>query len=153
MLGPCGKSPYAPGTMGSLLAFLCAFLLAPFIDAKGFWLLVLVSAIIGYYAAHRYEQITKIHDDKKVVIDELSGLWLCYAFFPLTFPNLLAGFILFRLFDIVKPWPIGWVDKHMKGGLGVMLDDWLAGLMAALVWYMVLRTIEGHLPFIAPAHK
>lgn len=136
-LGLAGRSPKAPGTVGSLLAMLIAYVIMPWLSPIQFWLLTIAMFFLGWWAANIHEIATQKHDDKSVVIDELAGLWLCYAFFEPSLNNLIAGFILFRFFDIVKPWPISFVDQRMKGGFGTMFDDTLAGLAAALVLYGV----------------
>ncbi|MCW9016490.1 MAG: phosphatidylglycerophosphatase A, partial [Kangiellaceae bacterium] len=74
--------------------------------------------------------LLKTHDHPGIVWDEFAGMFVTFLFIPITWQNLIAGFILFRLFDILKPWPIKWVDKKVSGGLGIMLDDILAGLAA-----------------------
>ncbi|MFK7865846.1 MAG: phosphatidylglycerophosphatase A [Alphaproteobacteria bacterium] len=135
ILWPAGKSPYMPGTVGSLVAMGIAYFLMPALGQFWFWIAVLISALFGWLCAEIHERSTGKHDDKSVVIDELSGLWLCYAFFDPSLYVLIAGFILFRFFDILKPWPIGWVDRNIKGAFGTMLDDWLAGLAAACCLY------------------
>lgn len=73
------------------------------------------------------------HDHPAIVWDEIAGMLIAYLFIPITWSTLLVGFLLFRFFDIVKPWPIRWVDRHVHGGLGIMLDDIIAGLMTCLI--------------------
>lgn len=75
------------------------------------------------------------HDHPSIVWDEIVGMQIALILVPVTGFNLLAGFLLFRFFDIVKPWPVRWVDRRMHGGIGVMMDDVLAGAMAALALY------------------
>ncbi len=126
-----GKSPIAPGTMGSLLGFVLAFLLMPNLSLILNWGIIIGAALIGWWAADCYQTYHKKIDAPEVVIDELSGLWLCYGLIELTPIMMIAGLILFRFFDIIKPWPIGWIDKRLKNPFGTMLDDWLAGLASA----------------------
>ena len=126
----------APGTWGSLAALPFAYALS-FTSPEIFIASIILISLIGYWAADKFETATEIHDSKAVVIDEVAGQWL--ALLPIVllseFSLMLMGlgFLLFRLFDILKPWPISYCDKHIKGALGVMLDDILAGLAAAIL--------------------
>ena len=151
-LGPVGRMPKAPGTWGSL----AALLLAPFVfnPLPLPWRLGVLALILvlGAWAAARAEVILGQEDPGCVVVDELLGQWTAFAPFHLatemtggatswtsswngTTPlELLVLFGLFRLFDIVKPWPIRAVERSVPGGLGVMLDDLVAGLFAAAVF-------------------
>lgn len=126
-----GRMPKAPGTWGSLAALPFAWGLS----LVGGWPLLLAASLgcflVGWWASAVYVRSTGISDPSEVVIDEVAGQWLVLAAAP-TDPLLyLAGFALFRLFDITKPWPIRWADRHIHGGLGVMLDDMLAGAFGA----------------------
>ncbi|MEQ9488404.1 MAG: phosphatidylglycerophosphatase A [Alphaproteobacteria bacterium] len=130
-----GRIRPAPGTWGSLAA-----LPLPLLAPAGFDPLLLIPAaalafIIGCWAANRYQQLSGAHDAGEVVIDEVCGQWIALCLVALTPIAILAGFVLFRLFDIVKPWPIRWADKNIGGGFGVMLDDVLAGVAAAVCLY------------------
>ncbi len=125
-----GLSPKAPGTAGTLVAVGLFPLLALLpLSLYLSMLLVVVIAGVGIcgYAARKMG----VHDHGGIVWDELAGFWLAMTAFPATWPWLLAGFVLFRFFDIVKPWPISWLDRNVTGGLGIMLDDLVAG---ALTW-------------------
>lgn len=126
----------APGTWGSLAALLIALpLLNNSFAREILLLLILFATISGVFAANVWQRYTGGHDDGRIVIDEFAGMWI--AMLPLTIAelytptNLCLSFALFRFFDIIKPWPIGWLDKHISGGLGVMIDDVIAGLFAA----------------------
>jgi phosphatidylglycerophosphatase A len=123
----------APGTWGSLAALPFAWA----ITALGGRPLLAIAAIllfpVGCWAAGQVGRALGRGDPGCVVVDEVVGLWIVLLAAP---PGLLAwviGFALFRLFDIVKPWPISWADREVKGGLGIMLDDVLAGLAGAAV--------------------
>jgi len=128
-----GLSPKAPGTMGSLAALPFGYLL---MQLGGQELLlggIVVIFAVGLWATHIYISRTAKSDPGEVVIDEVAGQWI---------PLLIAGsnpllyilaFALFRLFDIWKPWPICWLDGHVKGAFGVMIDDIVAGLFALVV--------------------
>jgi len=74
-----------------------------------------------------------IHDHPGIVWDEFVGFWIAMIGLPVTWSSIIAGFFLFRIFDILKPWPIGWIDKNFHSGLGIMLDDVVAGLATAIV--------------------
>ena len=141
-LGPVGRIRPAPGTWGSAAALLPAAALA----LGGNWLLevgVVIACIIGVKAADNYEAHSGKKDASEVVIDELAGQWIALLVVPLDWRWWLAAFVLFRLFDIVKPWPINRLDKRVGGGLGIMLDDLVAGVMAALVLLAVRQWIPG----------
>ncbi len=87
-------------------------------------------------------RLTGAHDPGAVVIDEVAGQWLVLAVVPLEWWWFVLGFAVFRVFDILKPWPISWMDKHIKGGLGVMLDDMAAGIAGAAVLYGAQWALE-----------
>ena len=126
-----GLSPKAPGTVGTLVAVPFYWLMQDW----PLWLYVtmlLVTFIAGIYLCQRSARELGVHDHPGIVWDEMVGLWITLLLAPPGWLWVLLGFVLFRFFDIVKPWPIGWVDKHVHGGLGIMLDDVLAGLLALL---------------------
>lgn len=79
------------------------------------------------------------HDHPGIVWDEFAGLFVTMIAVPVTWGTVLAGFILFRLFDILKPWPISWLDKKVSGGLGIMLDDLVAGVFALAILHLLLK--------------
>ena len=137
----CGLSPVAPGTVGSLAALILGWLLH---QSAGLALFALGWALIsalGWWAIDAQTRATGAHDASEYVIDELSGQWIALLpvlmVAPASLPMLAAAFILFRLFDITKPGPIGWADRQ-EGAFFVMLDDILAGLAAALLIGLVL---------------
>ena len=127
-----GKSPYAPGTCGSLVAIVLApFLFMP-LPLWGRLLLLLAVLISGSMAASRAEVLLRKKDPSEVVIDEVLGQWLtCLPFASLGFREYAAAFALFRLFDITKPWPVRSLEK-IPGGAGIMLDDAAAGIYAMI---------------------
>ncbi|MBO6520800.1 MAG: phosphatidylglycerophosphatase A [Rhodospirillales bacterium] len=132
-----GYSPKAPGTVGSVFALPVGWLIA--VEGGIVWLGlgVVIVSVIGVWAANAYMSQAGEHDPGPVVIDEVAGQWL--AMLPLaaglTWQAVLIAFVLFRLFDIWKPWPISWADKSISGGFGVMFDDILAGIAAAACLY------------------
>jgi phosphatidylglycerophosphatase A len=95
-------------------------------------LVVLLAAIIGISICGVAAERLGVHDHGGIVWDEFVGLWIAMAFLPPSYVSLALGFVLFRLFDIIKPWPISWLDKHVGGGLGIMIDDVVAGLAAGV---------------------
>lgn len=126
-LGFIGYLPYAPGTFGSALSLLAVILLMP----SDFELLMffLPVALLGLITSHTAEKILG-KDSKYIVIDEFSGYLLSVFFVPKTIGYLLAAFILFRIFDILKPPPIRKTEKLVSGGAGVIIDDLIAALYA-----------------------
>ena len=125
-----GLSPKAPGTMGTLAAIPLWLLLAQ-LPLASYLMVVLVSAIIGVYICGAAAKTLGVHDHGGIVWDEFVGFWIAMAALPVTWTSVILGFVLFRLFDILKPWPISWLDKKVSGGFGIMIDDVIAGLAAA----------------------
>ena len=123
-----GLLPIAPGTWGSLAAIPFGVLLAWI----GGWQFLLVASVlaygVGYIATDAYIHATGRQDPPEVVIDEVATQWMVMAFVPITFWGLFGAFIVFRIFDTIKPWPASWADQEVEGGAGVMLDDFIAGL-------------------------
>ena len=124
-----GLAPKAPGTWGSLAALPVAWL---FLQGGDAWLLVavLIGTLLGFFLCEQTAKDMQVHDHGAIVWDEWVGMWITLCWVPVGWATWLAAFVLFRFFDILKPWPIRWLDKNMDGGLGIMLDDVLAGLMA-----------------------
>jgi phosphatidylglycerophosphatase A len=119
-----------PGTVGSALALLIIWIV-PFSRA-GLLVFFVAVTLVGTWAAHRAERQLGVKDPGVIVIDEVAGMTLSILPFPLTPSVLIAGFVLFRLFDIVKPFPAG-ASQRATGGVGVMVDDLIAGLYALVV--------------------
>lgn len=131
-----GKVKFAPGTFGSLAGLLAGFCILYYLEIQTLFLASILLFIAAIGVINDYEARSKTHDDKSIVIDEVAGIWLALslgAWACNSWLNLALCFVLFRLFDILKPSIIGRVDKSVKGGLGVMLDDMLAGLFAGLL--------------------
>lgn len=124
-----GLLPKAPGTWGTLAAIPLYLLLA---ELPLGWYLGVTAALflLGIPVCGRVGRELGVHDHGAIVWDEVVGFLVTMCAVPAQWPWILAGFLLFRLFDILKPWPIGPVDRRVGGGLGVMADDLLAGLMA-----------------------
>jgi phosphatidylglycerophosphatase A len=128
-----GYTPKGSGTVGAVTAVPIGWLLSQVEREIGIGILV-VAAIAGIGASYWYMAgRTDDLDPKEVVLDEHVGVLIAFAAVPWEWPWVAAAFALFRLFDIWKPWPVGWLDKKVKNPAGVMLDDYAAGLMAAAV--------------------
>lgn len=134
-----GLVPKAPGTFGSLLALLFFPALA-LLSLPAYGAVLVIASVAGVAICGHAARALDVHDDGRIVWDEFAGQWI--ALLPLVpvlhwgIAELLwlaAGFGLFRLFDIAKPWPIGYLDRKVHGGLGIMVDDLVAGVFAALV--------------------
>ncbi|MBY7859928.1 phosphatidylglycerophosphatase A [Vibrio fluvialis] len=132
-----GLSPVVPGTMGTLASVPFYLLLAQ-LPLTLYIVVVIAASLIGIKICQVTSDDMQVHDHGSIVWDEFAGFWITMLIVPvLQLPVfewkwLLAGFVLFRFFDMVKPWPIGWLDKRVHGGLGIMLDDLVAGVMSAL---------------------
>jgi phosphatidylglycerophosphatase A len=137
-----GLSPRAPGTMGTIVAVPLYLLMAAFLSPHVYLGLIIVSFVIGIYLCGRTAKDLGVHDHGGIVWDEFVGYWITMFMVPLSWYGVLAGFILFRLFDILKPFPIGWLDSKVKGGLGIMLDDVLAGVYAAICLQIIIQLIS-----------
>ena len=136
-----GFCPLAPGTVGTLAA-IPLFLILSLLPFWLYLLFVLVLALLACWAAGRAEAVFKRQDPQAVVIDEVVGFLVVMIALPPTWPSLLAGFILFRAFDIIKPPPIRFLERTVPGGYGVVLDDVLAALYA----HIALRILFVFLP-------
>lgn len=132
-----GRLPKAPGTWGSLAALPFAWILT---EWGGPIALVLGAGAVflaGVWAAQQLEKADGIKDPGYIVIDEVAGQWLTLAAVPADPVLYGIGFILFRIMDIAKPWPVNWLDRNVAGGLGVMLDDIGAGAYAGIALYLI----------------
>jgi phosphatidylglycerophosphatase A len=139
-----GLSPTAPGTAGTLLAVPLVFVLR---DLDAVWYLLLTAGLLaaGVWLCGRTARDLQVHDHPGIVWDEIVGYLVTMAWAPKQWNWIIGGFFLFRLFDIFKPWPIRTVDRRLRGGVGIMLDDLLAGLAAGLVLAGVERLHSGGL--------
>ncbi|NVK54596.1 MAG: phosphatidylglycerophosphatase A [Alteromonadaceae bacterium] len=126
-----GLIPLMPGTFGSLAALP---LLLPFVwlNASALFIAAVIASLLGIYLCGKTASDMQVHDHGSIVWDEVAGILLTFLWVPLSPLTVVAGFLLFRFFDILKPWPIKPIDKYIHGGLGIMLDDIVAGLMACL---------------------
>lgn len=125
-----GLSPYAPGTVGTIVSvplylLLSQLALIPYVTV------IIAGFALGVYLCHYTSRALGVHDHSGIVWDEFIGYWITMIAVPaVTWQWVLTGFVLFRFFDIVKPWPVKLADKRLKGGFGIMFDDVLAGLYA-----------------------
>jgi len=147
-----GLSPIAPGTVGTAASMPFGLLIIYYFGASSLTTLVIVLSIISILEINKYEKAGGIHDDKSIVIDETVGVWLSMA---ITFGGMnlwqnqntyyvaiILSFLSFRLFDIWKPSTIGYIDRKVKGGLGVVGDDLLAGFTAGVVNLLIFRVLN-----------
>ena len=95
--------------------------------------MLLVTSVMGIYICGQTARDLGVHDHGSIVWDEFVGFWITMFAAPVGWVWVVVGFVLFRFFDIIKPWPISWIDKKITGGFGIMLDDVIAGVMAAVV--------------------
>ena len=130
-----GVLPRAPGTWGTLAAVPIYILLSR-LPLTQYLLSLLVLFVAGIWICGIAGRILGVHDHGAIVWDEMVGYWVTMAAAPPGWVWLVIGFVLFRLFDIWKPWPIAWMDRRVAGGFGVMADDLVAGLYAALCLYL-----------------
>ena len=132
-----GLSPKMPGTLGSLVG-VGLYLLLPELDWRVYSGLVIAALLFGIYVCSVTAKALNVHDHPGIVWDEIVGIFIALFMVPKEWIWLLAGFILFRFFDILKPWPISIADKKLKGGLGIMLDDVIAGIFALIIIQITL---------------
>lgn len=131
-----GLAKKAPGTWGTL----AGLALMPLLYLLPLWLglvVIVLACVFGIWLCGRVAGDLGVHDHGGIVWDEIVGIWMTLILLPNTWQWWLLGFVLFRILDILKPWPISWLDRHVGGGLGIMLDDMLAGLIAAAILYAV----------------
>jgi len=155
-LGYSGLAPKAPGTIGTLVSLPLGMLILIYFEPQTLFLATILISIIAIRAINRYEEKSAIHDDKRIVIDELAGMWFALSVAPAISVGMgevstlengfliqsILSFALFRYFDIAKPSIIGRIDREVKGGIGVMGDDIIAGFAAgissSIIWQGVL---------------
>ena len=131
-----GLAPKAPGTFGTLAA-IPLFLLLAMLTPLAYLGAVVVMSIAGIYICGKAADDVGVHDHPAIVWDEFIGYFITMFMVPVSWQSVLMGFLLFRLFDILKPWPISFIDKNMSGGLGIMFDDILAGVFALFIMQLI----------------
>ncbi len=160
-LGYSGLSPKAPGTAGSVVALFLGILVLVYFGVQTLFFATVLISVLAIKAINKYEEQTGIHDDSRIVIDELAGMWFALSVAPAMGVSLgeisdwqngfliqsILSFVLFRYFDITKPSIIGRIDRETKGGVGVMGDDiiagFVAGILSAVIWqgFVKLQTL------------
>lgn len=135
-----GLSPKAPGTVGTLMAVPLYWLMSDW-GLLQYTAVVLLAALAGIWICGAASRELGVHDHGGIVWDEFVGYWVAMWAVPFDWGWALLGFIVFRVFDIAKPWPISWLDQRVKGGFGIMVDDLLAGLMACATLHLALRLV------------
>lgn len=131
-----GYFPKLPGTIGSLWGVLLFFLFRDeYRVTFDYFLIFLI--LLAIWSANEAEKVFGQKDCQKIVIDEVVGQLVTYLFVPFSFPNLVVGFALFRFFDVVKIFPSRWIQDRIPGGLGVVGDDFTAGLQAGAILYFL----------------
>ena len=126
-----GLAPFAPGTFGTLMA-VPLYLVMSKLPLAGYLLVTLVVCVVGVWICGRSSEKLGVHDHSGIVWDEFAGYFITMILAPPTWLWVVIGFALFRLFDIWKPWPISFLDKKVHGGLGIMIDDVVAGIFAMI---------------------
>ena len=133
-----GLSPWAPGTVGTLAAVPFYLLLVQ----QPLWVYTLVTvaaAVAGVWICGHASRALGVHDHSSIVWDEFVGLWIALWAVPSEPSWVILGFVVFRVFDIAKPWPVGWLDRHSQGGFGIMIDDLAAGVMTCMTLHIALH--------------
>lgn len=132
-----GCAPIAPGTFGTA-ASIPVWILLSFLSPIPYAMVVIATFLLGWYVSEKASQELGVHDHGGIVIDEFVGFFITMFLVPLSWINILLGFILFRIFDVIKPWPIKVIDQKVKGGFGIMIDDVFAGVMALICMHIIL---------------
>ena len=126
----------APGTWGTLAAVPVYWVLAT-LPISVFLLVILIGFAVGIYLCGKTASDVGVHDHGAIVWDEFIGFWIAMIAIPFNWVNVLIGFILFRIFDIIKPWPIKVLDQKVHGGFGIMIDDVIAGVFACIILHLL----------------
>ena len=126
-----GLAPFAPGTFGTLMA-VPLYLVMSKLPLAGYLLVTLVVCVVGIWICGRSSEKLGVHDHSGIVWDEFAGYFITMILAPPSWLWIVIGFALFRLFDIWKPWPISFLDKKVHGGMGIMIDDVVAGIFAMI---------------------
>ncbi len=131
-----GLMPKAPGTFGTVAAVPVYFLMSD-LSLTWYLLITLIITLFGVYLCGYTSKALGVHDHSGIVIDEIAGFLIAMIAVPFSLLNIVIGFVLFRIFDIVKPWPIGWLDKKIHGGSGIMIDDVVAGVFSLICLHLI----------------
>lgn len=136
-----GLSPKAPGTAGTLVAIPLYLLISEW-SLPLYSAFVLVTAVLGIWICDAASRQLGVHDHPGIVWDEFVGYWITMWAMPVDWMWIIAGFLVFRVYDIAKPWPVGQLDKKVSGGFGIMIDDVVAGLMACGTLHLALWLVR-----------
>jgi phosphatidylglycerophosphatase A len=136
-----GLAAKMPGTFGTLAALPLVVLLSHFSSFTVYLIVTILVCVLGIRICGKTAEDMGVHDDSSIVWDEVAGMLITMLGVPLSWQTVLVGFMLFRFFDILKPWPISYLDKHVHGGFGIMIDDVLAGLFALGILHLGLFLI------------
>lgn len=136
-----GLSPIAPGTAGTIIAIPLYLILSQF-DFLVYLTVTLLVTIAGIWMCSYTADKLKVHDHPSIVIDEIAGFFITMALVPAELFWIVTGFVLFRFFDAVKPWPISWLDNNVKGGFGIMIDDVAAGVVSLLCMFLLMPYVS-----------
>ncbi len=149
--GGAGLSPKAPAAVGTLAALLAGLVVLYYFGMETLFMLTLAITVMGIFEINKYEKETEIYDQQYIVIDKAAGMWLSLMIAistaeAMSYPYaevlaILFSFAAFRLFDMWKPSTIGWINREIKGGLGVMMDDVLSGIAGGLLAAVILMGI------------
>lgn len=132
-----GKIKFAPGTWGTLAAVPLVYVVAQ-TNGLIYMIACLLLMPLAILAAEFHERKLGTHDSSEIVIDEVLGFFIAMTWVPITWQSMLIGFFLFRVLDIFKPFPIGYIDKKVHGGLGVIADDLVAGILVNIILQVIL---------------
>jgi phosphatidylglycerophosphatase A len=134
-----GLSPVAPGTFGTLAAIPIYLALVNSVNSLIYLLVVIVFSLFGFWLCGKTAKDIGVHDHPGIVWDEIVGYLITMYLIPLSWVWIIVGFALFRVFDILKPWPIRFLDEKVEGGIGIMLDDILAGIFAGVALQIIVK--------------
>ena len=135
-----GLAPKAPGTFGTVVA-IPFYLLFAELDLIFYLAIVVAAFVVGVFLCDYTSKALGVHDHSGIVWDEFVGFWITMIAVPLAWQWILLGFVLFRIFDIFKPWPVKLADQKIQGGFGIMIDDVLAGIYALICMHLILYFI------------
>jgi phosphatidylglycerophosphatase A len=131
-----GLFPFMPGTMGSLAAIPLVIAMS-YLAIVPYLIVTLIAAVVGITICQKVSDDLGAHDHGAIVWDEIAGMMIVFIAVPITWHSLIMGFLLFRFFDILKPWPISFLDKNVHGGWGIMIDDLVAGLFSLVCLHLI----------------
>ena len=131
-----GIIPFAPGTFGTLFAVFLYSLL-PTLSFSSHLIITVIITMLSIFICDKVSREIELHDHPGMCLDEFPGFFVSMLFAPAGWVGLISAFLLFRFFDIIKPWPINWIDKNVHGGFGMVLDDVLAGVYVSVIFLLI----------------